>query len=100
MLIWSFVGILAVSVVKYYTAAETRRLNRRLMKARGDRDRVKQELQEVKKEQASQGTEEELYELRIRSMKELIQDLGLRLTVREDASRGVALEENLIGVDL
>ena len=33
-------------------------------------------------------------------MKELIQDLGLRLTVREDASRGVALEENLIGVDL
>ena len=71
----------AVMGVKYYTSMRMGALEKRLREVQRDLDRVKVQRKEVENEQNSMLDEELSCEDRIRSMKEIIEDLQYRLTI-------------------
>ena len=80
MFILAAFGLVFVLVLKYYTAAQMRNLERRLNKVKAGLQEVKEKLTEEQDRQRAIQSEEILEEERIRAMKELIQDLQYRMT--------------------
>ena len=72
-----FVGVIGA---KYYTAIGTRNLERRLNRVKAGLDKARQALRQERERQTEIASEEELAEMRVRFMKELMQDLQIRLT--------------------
>ncbi|MBS11058.1 MAG: hypothetical protein CME19_05575 [Gemmatimonadetes bacterium] len=77
LLICAFAGVLGV---KYYTSMGMRKLEHRLRGVQQDLDKVKGLKKEKEDEQKEMADEEDLCEERIRSMKDIINDLEYRLT--------------------
>ena len=96
MLIWVVFSLAGVVLVKYYTSNEMHKLERRLATAKNDLHRIKRRYEEVQEERNEVAAEAALQEERIRSMKELIQDINIRLTAR-DASEEDLREERVRG---
>jgi septal ring factor EnvC (AmiA/AmiB activator) len=81
LLIVAFSGVVGV---KYYTSMGMRKLERRLRGVQYDLDKVKKERREKEDEQNEMSDEEEKCEERIRSMKDIINDLEYRLTTSKE----------------
>ena len=77
--------LIAVVGVKYYTSVGLRQLDRRLLAVKRDLERTKSGRAEKLEEQREAAAEEDLYEVRIRNMKELISDLEYRLAMKSEA---------------
>ena len=73
----------AVMGVKYYTSMKMGALEKRLREVQQALENVKGQRLEKDKEQKSMLEEEQNCEDRIRSMKEIIQDLEYRLTISQ-----------------
>ncbi len=72
-----FIGVIGA---KYYTAIGTRNLERRLNRVKAGLEKARQELRQEREKQTRVAADEELAEMRVRFMKELMQDLQIRLT--------------------
>lgn len=72
-----FVGVIGA---KYYTAIGTRNLERRLNRVKAGLEKSRQALRQEREKQTQVASEEEMAEMRVRFMKELMQDLQIRLT--------------------
>jgi len=82
-----FLVLLALAGVvgmKYYTSMGMRKLERRLRGVQQDLDKVKSQRKEKEEEQKAMAVEEDLCEERIRSMKDIINDLEYRLTTSKE----------------
>ena len=79
MVIWILASVLAVVLVKYYTAMEMRKLEARLDAAKSDLEQYRKRLQDAQEVLDNVRAEEEQHEIRLRFMKELIEDLDMRL---------------------
>lgn len=84
MILWMLVSLLMVVGVKYFTATKMRDLERRLNRAKEGLQTKKEEYQSVLAQQEEVQTEEELHSERIRFMKELINDIGIRLQTSDE----------------
>ena len=84
MYYWAIFTLLIVVVVKYYTAIEMRKLERRLETVRDDLQNVKQKLLEAQERQNEAEVSEEAYTERFRRMKETIEDLQIRLSTQDE----------------
>lgn len=72
-----FAGVIGA---KYFTAIGTRNLERRLNRVKSGLDKARQALRQERDKQAQIASEEELAEMRVRFMKEMMQDLQIRLS--------------------
>ena len=81
----------AVMGVKFYTSMSMGALEKRLREVQRALDRVKVQRKEVENEQNSMLDEEQSCEDRIRSMKEIIEDLEYRLTISQQEETEVIL---------
>jgi len=92
--VWVLFSLVAVALVKYYTANEMRKLQHRLDAARAGLQRYKTRLEEV--QQAQNSTEEDEGEStdRIRRMKEITEDLQVRLTAAAERTRADLVAES------
>jgi predicted nucleic acid-binding Zn-ribbon protein len=92
MMIYAMLALLGVFVVKYYTAVEMRKLERRLMRVKEDLIAVKSKLADAQGDTNESREEEEGFEERVRRIKETIEDLEIRLTTsREEQDNEVAV---------
>ena len=66
---------------KYFTAVGTRNLERRLNRVKAGLDKARADLKREHDRQAQIGADEEMAEMRVRFMKELMQDLKTLLQV-------------------
>ena len=80
MMVYAMLALLGVFVVKYYTAVEMRKLERRLMRVKEDLIAVKSKLADAQGDTNESREEEEAFEERVRRIKETIEDLEIRLT--------------------
>ena len=80
MIFWAFFALLVVAGVKYYASVKMRQLERRLRMVKDGLLKVKEEYRDVHDKENTVGSDESLFEDRIRRMKEVIQDVQLRLT--------------------
>ena len=78
-MIWVLIALLVVVGVKYYSALGGRNLERRLGKVRGDLESARQQLRAVREKEGEIADDEQMSVLRVRYMKELIEDLQIRL---------------------
>lgn len=90
MWLWIFVSISGIAIVKYWASKQTGKLNRRLDSARRDLMKAKKRHKDAQQQQESVKTQEELQVERIRHMKDLIQDIQIRLTQRETKEDRIA----------
>jgi len=79
----------AVMGVKYYTSMKMGALEKRLRGVQQDLEKVKVQRLEKDKEQKSMLEEEQNCEDRIRSMKEIIEDLEYRMTISTEEEKEV-----------
>ena len=88
MLYWALFSLTGVFVVKYLTAIEMRKLERRLERVKEDLTQVKSKLSDAQGDTEMARDEEDAFEERVRRIKETIEDLEIRLTTaaedRED----------------
>jgi len=90
-MLWVAFGLAVVALVKYYTANEMRKLDRRLGEARAGLHKYKRQLEEVQVGNKDVEDDEAVHVERIRLMKEIIADSNIRLaTGREAAERSRA----------
>lgn len=82
-MLWLALGLCVVGA-KYYTALGGRRLERRLNRVKADLEQARQRLKEQKEKETLAAAEEEVVELRLRYMKELMEDIKVRLSQREE----------------
>jgi len=80
VVIWTAFTLLVVIGMKYYTSVEMRKLERRLDTAKNGLQEVKEKLQIAEDKQRSVETEEQIYQARLKFMKEIIQDIQFRQT--------------------
>jgi hypothetical protein len=80
--LWGTLG-LCVVLVKYYTALGGRRLERRLNKVKADLAQVRQSLKDQREKEATSIQTEETSALRLRYMKEMIEDIKGRMTTSD-----------------
>jgi len=92
MLIWVFFSLLGVVSVKYYTSMEMRKLERRLDTVKDDLRRAKEKFESAQQENEEVSVEEELCAERIRAMKDMMQDLNVRLTAADRLEEELAEE--------
>ena len=85
MVIWMLVSLFMVVGVKYFTATKMRDLEKRLNRVKDQLQTKKEEFQTVLSRQKEVQVEESLSTERIRSMKELIHDIGIRLQTTDVA---------------
>ena len=88
-MIWVAIALFGVIAVKYYTAVGRRNLDERLNRVKGALVDAREKLKSARKEQAEVNEEMEVMEERIRRMKEIIDDLGLRMQVKEEPEEKV-----------
>lgn len=82
---WVFLMMFAgVIGAKYYTAIGTRNLERRLNRVKAGLEKSRQSLRQEREKQKQIEADEEMAEMRVRFMKELMQDLQIRLTTGGD----------------
>ena len=93
MTIWVLFSLVAVVIVKYYTSMQMRSLEQRLNVAREEAHKAKEKLLEAQKQLDEAKAQEDLYEQRIRSMNEMIQDINIRLTAGEQSKEELIAEE-------
>lgn len=87
---WVFVILFLLVVgAKYFTAIGTRNLERRLNRVKSALEGARNRLRAERERQAGVATQVELTELRVRYMKELIQDLNLRLAQSTQETRSL-----------
>ena len=86
MYIWVIVALLIVVGVKYYTSREMANLERRLHAVKVALHNKKQELDTVQVRQEETQQAEVAMEDRIKHMKEIIQDVNIRLTQTDVSS--------------
>ena len=87
-----FVGVIGA---KYYTAIGTRNLERRLNRVKAGLEKARQELRQQKERQTQVSADEELAEMRVRFMKELMQDLQIRLTSSDSSNKEFVRKEEI-----
>ena len=80
MLVWVLLGLVAVVGVKFFTSTQMASLERRLNVAKDDLVRVKKRHSEAEEMLGSASAQEALYVDRVKFMKSLIEDFGIRLT--------------------
>ena len=83
-MLYAMLCLFGVFIVKYYTAVEMRKLERRLDRVKDDLGQVKDKLGSVQGHMDQVRGEEEDYEDRVRRIKETIEDLEIRLTSSPD----------------
>ena len=83
MFIWVIAALGLVVGIKYYTSIQMRRLEHRLNTVKDSLQRVKKMYTEAQSEQEDTAEDEGHHEERIRFMKEIIQDIQIRLTSSE-----------------
>ena len=79
MVLWVAVALAMVVGVKYYTSLQLRNLEMRLNKVKDGLQGKKEELQQVMARQHEAQSDEDAQAERIRFMKEIIQDIDMRL---------------------
>ena len=84
MMVYAMLALLGVFIVKYYTAVEMRKLERRLMRVKEDLIAVKSKLADAQGDTNESREEEEAFEERVRRIKETIEDLEIRLTTSKE----------------
>lgn len=84
MIVWVLACFILVLGVKYYTSTQGARLQKRLDTARLDLMDVKESLQSALEKKQNTETDEEEEVERVRRMKEIIDDLNMRLTTSRD----------------
>ena len=95
MMMYALLALVGVFIVKYYTAVEMRKLERRLMRVKEDLIAVKSKLTDAEEVTNESREEEEAFEERVRRIKETIEDLEVRLTTsREDKDNEVVVSES------
>ncbi|MDA0709066.1 MAG: hypothetical protein O3B73_02510 [bacterium] len=78
---WIFLMMFSgVIGAKYFTAVGTRNLERRLNRVKAGLTKARADLKREHDRQAQIGADEEMAEMRVRFMKELMQDLQIRLS--------------------
>ena len=82
---WALFTALIVFVVKYYTSVEMRKLERRLNRVKDDLHLAKEKLQQAQEKYNSVETEKQNMEGRVGRMKEVIEDIQMRLTSKEES---------------
>ena len=80
MFIWVIAALGLVVGIKYYTSIQMRRLEHRLNTVKDSLKEVKGMYTEAQATQKGAAEEENHYEERIKFMKEIIQDIQIRLT--------------------
>ncbi len=93
---WVFILLfLGVIGAKYYTALGTRNLERRLNRVKNELERARSRLREEHQKQSNASHQEESQELQVRYMRELIQDIQIRLSqsVEEQPKKADARDE-------
>ena len=93
-ILWLTLGLIVVGV-KYYTAVGARRLERRLNTVKADLAKARKLLRERKDSYAEDKEKEELGELRVRNMRELIDDMKNRIDGSSDQQIAVADEKEV-----
>ena len=83
-MVWVLVMVVMVVGVKFYTATRMRDLERRLNQVKEGLHQKKDELDAAQAQQAEVQTEENGHTERIRFMKELIDDIQIRLTTSDE----------------
>ena len=83
MLISTLVMFVLVLGIKYFTSQEMRKLERRLHAVQEGFKSIKDDFKLAQKRQDETKAEETISEERIRAMKELIQDINVRLTTSD-----------------
>ena len=88
--------LVGVFTVKYYTAVEMRKLERRLDRVKDDLGQVKDKLGSVQKHTDRVRSDEEDYQDRVRRIKETIEDLEIRMTSssQDDSEENVAVSDS------
>jgi len=79
LIIWMLLSLVMVVGIKFFTATKMRDLERRLNRVKDGLQSKKEEFQNVLAKQEGIQAEEALSSERIRFMKELINDIGIRL---------------------
>ncbi len=93
-MIWLLFALAAgVIGAKYYTTLGHRKLERRLNRVKSDLEKARRRLKEEHEREKSIAQDEEIAELRLRYMKELIEDLHLRLNTSDNDRRAEEKEE-------
>ncbi len=80
---WVVVALVSVVVVKYYTSIGKRKLEERLTRVKTALVDARKKLRSAQNEQAGVTEEMDEMEERIRRMKEIMDDLGLRMQSKE-----------------
>lgn len=80
MIFWALFSLLVVAGVKYYASVRMRQLERRLRLVKDDLLKAKDQYRGVHDKENEVESDESHFEERIRRMKEVIQDVQLRLT--------------------
>ena len=95
MVMYALLALVGVFIVKYYTAVEMRKLERRLMRVKEDLIAVKSKLADAQEKTNESREEEESFEERVRRIKETIEDLEIRLTTSKvDQDNEVVVSES------
>ena len=81
---WLFCTLLLVLAVKYYTTKQAVRLRKRLRSVREGFLETKTRFQQIQERQTRIKAEEALYEERLRRMKEIIEDIRIRLRMKDE----------------
>ena len=90
MLYWTIFSGLTVLIVKYYTSIEMRKLERRLETVKEDLQRVKEKLHSAQDRHSVVQGEENMFLERVRRMKEVLEDIQVRLTTKDEADDEVS----------
>ena len=90
-MLWVFVSLFCIVLVKFWSSKQSAKLNRRLDQARRDLVRVKKRLRDAEENLDEVKREMEGHEERISYMRSLIEDIHVRLAQRE--SRGDRISE-------
>lgn len=92
MIVWMLVSVVMVVGMKFFTATKMRDLERRLNRVKDGLHTRKVEFDSAKSRQYQISSEEELHSERIRFMKELIQDIQIRLMAKDEPNQSLMLD--------
>ncbi|MCZ6675479.1 MAG: hypothetical protein O7C75_21335 [Verrucomicrobia bacterium] len=95
MILWVFMSLAMVVGMKYYTALQMRNLETRLNKVKDGLQEKKQELNQAMEQQDTVQADEAAQLERIRSMKEIIQDIQIRLQGKGDEDENAMVADTL-----
>ena len=97
MIYWMIFSLVGVFIVKYYTAVEMRKLERRLERVKEDLTQVKGKFSDAQGDTKRAKEEEEAFEERVRRTKETIEDLQIRLTTAVEDRDEVVISDSTPG---